>query len=143
MFKSEERMNNVNLHANRVRTIVERFNALLADASDLGPFEPSGALSIYRLKTEVVFELPGHVLTLEVPDLLLETPGQLDAYLVSTIAAALQKVYQPKAKVKRFFAMIADAMANVTRGKEASQANLVMKVIYDTLRSVQVWMKGD
>ena len=216
-------MNNTIPYTRRVQIITQRFNALLAEASDLGPLESKGDdRSIYGLKTEVAFELPGHVLTLEVPDSWFEVPDQLDAYLTRTIAAALQKIDQSKAKVKRFFAMrphslelvkaplcgscgesmvkhdatrwictkddcdqnttlvrvdgvypftkiestksredeleelvearerwaklerkIADTMANVIRGKEASQANLVMKVIYDTLRSVQVWMKGD
>ena len=86
-------MNNAIPYTRRVQIITQRFNALLAEVSDLGPLEPKGDdRSIYGLKTEVAFELPGHVLTLEVPDSLLETPGKLDAYLVSTIAAALQKI---------------------------------------------------
>jgi hypothetical protein len=75
----------------RVNEIAERFNDLL-ELYHLGPFEPvDDDRNIYKLATEVAYEINGHRLILEVPDPWLET-HMLEEYLGLTIVGNLEEL---------------------------------------------------
>lgn len=84
-------------HAERVRTIAERFNAMLA-LFRLGPLESyADNRNIYKNETELAYEVGGRflggVLLLRVPDALLEGERNLlDYHLGEAITRNLKEL---------------------------------------------------